>query len=83
MKSKLKKILIFVAFLAIIAGLLLFLFSGENAEILKKIINGEIDRDEFNGFGYRGVIVIVILTVFQVILPFMPAEPVKFISGII
>ena len=83
MKSKLKKILIFVAFLAIIAGLLLFLFSGENAEILKKIINGEIDRDEFNGFGYRGVIVIVILTVFQVILPFMPAEPVQVLSGMI
>ena len=83
MKNKLKKILIFVAFLAIIAGLLLFLFSGENAEILKKIINGEIDRDEFNGFGYRGVIVIVILTVFQVMLPFMPAEPVQVLSGMI
>lgn len=81
MKNKLKKILIFIALVAVVVGLLAFMLSGENFEIIKGILDGRIDRDEFNGFGYRGVIVIMTLTVFQVMLPFMPAEPVQVISG--
>ncbi|MBR5451886.1 MAG: VTT domain-containing protein [Clostridia bacterium] len=66
--------------------LLLFVFSGDNFDLLKSIFvdhlsNDEL-RDKLNDFGWRGYITIVILAALQVVCAFLPAEPVQVLSGV-
>lgn len=80
--------------LIILAGLFvffvllgIFLFSGDNYYILKSIFfeehtNEEL-RDILNDFGIKGYVTIVILATLQVCFPFLPAEPVQVIAGIV
>ena len=78
-----KKILIGIAVLAIIAALGMFLFSGDNAGIIKNLFDGNTDAfiEGVQNLGIRGVIVLAVLSMLQVLLPFMPAEPAQVLAG--
>ena len=75
-----------LAFAVIFAGLMLFLFSGENFPILKTLATEttkkEDIRDSLSQLGWRGYVTVAILSMLQVVLTFLPAEPVQVISGI-
>lgn len=75
-----------LAFAIVFAGLMLFLFSGDNLPILKALFT-ETDqkedvRDSLSQLGWRGYITVGILAMLQVVLTFLPAEPVQVVSGI-
>ncbi len=67
-------------------GLTLFLFSGENILVLKKLFDPSLESEEvqevLSGLGYKGHITVTILAMLQVIFAFLPAEPVQVASGI-
>ncbi len=80
------KLLILLGLMVIAVGLAFFLFSGENFTLLKSIFAEEHTNEELReklaDFGIRGYITIGILSMLQVALPFLPAEPVQVIAGI-
>lgn len=84
-KSKFKLIAIF-SFLAIFVGLLFFLFSGKNANVLKEIFNTSATKEEvrvsISKLGIRAYIVVFLLSMLQVLFTFVPAEPLHVISGV-
>lgn len=70
----------------VIFGLLMWLaFSGGNWELLKSILTENLSNDELReqlmGFGWRGYIVITVLSMLQVVCAFLPAEPVQVLAG--
>ena len=75
-----------VGFLLVFVGLMLFLFSGENSPILKALFTEttkkEDLRDSLSRLGWRGYVTVAILSMLQVVLTFLPAEPVQVISGV-
>jgi uncharacterized membrane protein YdjX (TVP38/TMEM64 family) len=83
-----KKIKIWVALITVVIfiGLMFFLFSGDNSQILKKVFKSGATKDEIrealSGFGWRGYITLGVLSMLQVVLTFLPAEPVQVISGL-
>ena len=80
------KLLILLGLFVLAIGLAVFLFSGENFDLLKSIFAEKHTNDELQeklaDFGIRGYITIAILAMLQVVLPFLPAEPVQVIAGI-
>ena len=72
--------------LAIMMLLALFLFYGDNFDLLKKIFLEEHSNEELKemlrGFGIKGYITVTVLAMLQVVFTFLPAEPIQVISGI-
>lgn len=66
--------------------LMLFMFSGDNFDLLKSLLTSDHSnkelRDKLNDFGWRGYITITILSVLQVVCAFLPAEPIQVLSGL-
>lgn len=86
-KSKLKlKISMGAVFVALIAGLMVFLLSGGNYELVKEAFKDGAPRDDLHDLladmGIKGYATIGILSMLQVIFTFLPAEPVQVIGGI-
>lgn len=85
-KSKMKKLLTMIATLLIVAGLFVFAFSGENYQILLKMFEKDVSSDQLislvKSFGIRGAVTLSVLSMLQVVLTFLPAEPVQVLSGI-
>ena len=81
-KNRKSKILAIAIFTVAVLGLAVFLFSGENFKLVLSVVKGDFDIEEYEGFGIRGNITIAILSMLQVILTFVPAEPVQVISGL-
>ena len=83
--TKKKKIFALIGFIVLIIGLLVFLFSGENFNVLKEIFNANATKEQvqesIGKLGFRAYVVIVVLAMVQVILTFVPAEPLHVISG--
>lgn len=83
-----KKMKIFsaIAFLVIFAGLIVFLFSGDNFIILQQIFKKGIEREELqaalSSLGYKGYITFGLLSMLQVVLTFLPAEPAQVMAGL-
>ena len=88
MKKKVSKTKIFVLMigLLLLAGVLAFLLSGENLAVFKAFFRKGITREEIRAnaqnFGIRGVISIGLLSMLQVVLMFLPAEPVQVVAGV-
>ena len=87
MKKSLKiKILSIVLTMLAVAGLFWFMFSGDNRIIIKELFSADLNQEEFveliRSFGFRGSITLSILSMMQVIIPFMPEEPVQVLAGI-
>lgn len=80
------KISVFVGFILAVIGLLFFMFSGDNSQIIRSLFKDDLTSDEMielvRSFGIRGSITLSTLSMFQVILAFLPAEPVQVLSGI-
>lgn len=80
------KIIATVTLVLVLAGLLCFLFSGKNFEVLKEIFNTNATKAEIQDsiakLGWRAYFVVFIISAFQVVLTFVPAEPLHVISGI-
>ncbi|MBQ2810101.1 MAG: VTT domain-containing protein [Clostridia bacterium] len=88
MKNKNLKVkgLVLFGFIILLALLLLLLLSGGNLEIIKSVFivdytNDQI-QDKLSDLGFRGWITVVILSMLQVVIPFLPAEPVQVLAGL-
>ena len=86
-KRKIKrKIFTALGFLALLIGLGFFLFSGDNRVILMEMFQDDITKEEIqeslSRLGFKGYFTIGILSMLQVILTFMPAEPVQMMAGV-
>ena len=85
-KSKKYKIISLCAFIAVLIGLLIFLFSGKNFDVMKEIFNTNATKEEvqvaIGKLGVRSYIVVAILSMLQVVFTFIPAEPLHVISGV-
>jgi len=85
-KRKKLKIYTAIAFVALLIGLVFFLFSDGEIEILKAVFTRGITKEEVREllakFGWKGYITLGILSMLQVIFAFLPAEPVQVISGL-
>ena len=87
MKKETKlKLITAIAMIPIMFLLGLFLMTGENIQILKTVFSKDLSNDEIqehlSGFGIRGQIAISILSMLQVVIAFLPAEPVQVIAGL-
>ncbi len=84
--TKKGKIIAIVFFVAVLVGLAFFLFSGDNFGVMKEIFNTNATKEEvqlaIEKLGVRAYIVVGILAMIQVVLTFIPAEPLHVISGI-
>lgn len=83
-KSTLKKILFGAGLLLCLAALAVFLFSGENFDVIRALFDGDLARviDELKNLGWKGAFVIIVLSMLQVVLTFLPSEPTQVLSGI-
>lgn len=85
-ETKKKKIIALAIFIAIFIGLLVFLFYGDNFNVLKEIFNSNATKDQIQEsigkLGIRAYIVVFLISMMQVILTFVPAEPLHVIAGI-
>ncbi|MBO5313400.1 MAG: VTT domain-containing protein [Clostridia bacterium] len=86
MKNKLKiKIFAGIGFVCLLALLMVFLFYGKNFAVLKSLFSEKLTQEEIRvklaSFGWRGYVTFSILAMLQVVLTFLPAEPVQVLSG--
>ncbi len=85
-KARRNKLLILLGVFVLFILLAVFLFSGDNFILLKSIFAEEHTNEELQeklgDFGIKGYITIAVLSMLQVMLPFLPAEPVQVIAGI-
>ena len=85
-KKKKFKIIALISFLLIFAGLVVFLFSGENYSVLSEIFRSGATKEEIRSaiskLGFRSYLVVGILSMLQVVFTFIPAEPLHVISGV-
>ncbi len=80
------KIITFVFTMVAVAGLIWFMISGDNSIIVRKLFGDDDLTSEqlielIRSFGIRGSITLSILSMMQVIIPFMPEEPVQVLTG--
>ncbi len=84
--SKHLKIWTILVSVALIIGVFIFLFAGENFDVLKVLLNENSDKDaikeSLSSLGIRGYIAIAFMSMLQVVFTFLPAEPVQVLSGI-
>ncbi|MBE6713003.1 MAG: hypothetical protein E7580_05735 [Ruminococcaceae bacterium] len=84
-KSK-EKFYIALGLVLFFCFLALFIFSGDNFELLKSIVSGKLSNeeisDQFSIFDWHDYAIIIILAMLQVICAFLPAEPVQVLSGV-
>ncbi|MBQ8718484.1 MAG: VTT domain-containing protein [Clostridia bacterium] len=80
------KMLTAMGLLAVAALLAWFLLSGDNLTLLRHIFlegyRGEVLQDNLQELGWRGYITVAILSMLQVVVAFLPAEPVQLIAGL-
>lgn len=80
------KVYIAIALVVLFGLLMLFMFSGENFDLLKSLFKEDMSneelQDKLRDFGVRGYITVTMLAMLQVICTFLPAEPVQVLSGL-
>lgn len=85
-KKKRFKIIATIAFFLLFVGLVVFAFSGENFVILKELFRAGTTKEEvreaLDGLGIRAYLAVGVLSMLQVVLAFVPAEPIQVMSGI-
>ncbi|MBQ7924007.1 MAG: VTT domain-containing protein [Clostridia bacterium] len=81
-----RKIFTALGFLALLVGLAFFLFSGDNRAILSELVRDNVTKEEIQeslgDLGFKGYFTIGILSMLQVILTFIPAEPIQMMAGV-
>lgn len=85
-KGRKRKITTIVLVALLLMGLLVFMFSGKNFQIVKGIFDPKVSSDDLmvllQDLGWRGYITIALLSMLQVVASFLPAEPTQVVSGI-
>ena len=85
-KSTKNKLWIALSLVLLFGLLLVFLFSGSNFDLLCSLFDQSLTQEQLQeklmGFGWRGYITIVILSMLQVIVSFLPAEPAQVAAGV-
>ncbi len=85
-RHKKRKFFVAIGFIALLIGLFIFVFSGENSEILKELFRLDSTREEIQELlkklGVKGYVTIGILSMLQVVIAVLPAEPIQVIAGI-
>ena len=85
-KSRRTKILSALSAIPIFILLAFFLFTPENIDIMKSVFTKELSNAEIQemlrGLGWRGQITITILSMLQVIIAVLPAEPAQVLAGL-
>lgn len=80
------KILAGLALLVLLLLLAVFLFSGENFELVHSMFFNDHTNDELieklGQFGIKGYVTITVLSMLQVIFTFMPSEPTQVLAGL-
>ena len=87
MKSKIKNRIIPIVLLVPIIMLLgEFLFTEENILILKTVFTKDLSNDQIQDklaeIGWRGYITVAILSMLQVLIAVLPAEPLQVVAGL-
>ncbi len=80
-----RRIITGVVFVLLLAGLLALLFSGDNRRVIVDIFGGapiEQILQDVQSLGWKGMVVFGSLSMLQVVLTFLPAEPVQVLAGI-
>lgn len=81
-----RKIFTVVGFIALLVGLFVLTFSGENKVLLQRIFSGDYSfvdiLNQCQFLGWQGVVVDVVLSMLQVVLTFLPAEPIQVLAGL-
>lgn len=86
--KKINKAKLFAAlsFIPVLLLLYLFLFTGDNKEILRTVFSKDLTNDQIQDhlreFGIRGQITISVLSMLQVVVAVLPAEPVQVLAGL-
>lgn len=82
--TKIKMVAIIFTILATV-GLIWFMISGDNRIIIEQLFSADLNQEQFveliRGFDVRGVITLTLLSMIQVVIPFMPEEPVQVLTG--
>ena len=80
------KLLVGILAIPVVFLLGLFLFTGENVEIIKSVFTHDMTNEQIQAalrsIGWRGYITVAILSMLQVVIAFLPAEPVQVIAGL-
>ena len=75
-----------IGLIVFLALLMVFVFSGDNYDLLKSVFSDDLSneelRDKLSEFGWRGYITVVVLALLQVICVVLPAEPVQVLGGL-
>ena len=86
MRMSKQKLATMIVGILLLAGVIAFLLSGDNLAVLKSFFRPGITRDEIRetaqDFGWKGAVSLMLLSMLQVVLMFLPAEPVQVIAGI-
>ena len=79
-----RKIITALVMVVLVAGLLVLLFSGDNYRVIELIFSGKPVEEILTqiDLGWKGRIIFGILSMLQVVLTVLPAEPVQVLSGI-
>ena len=84
--SKKVKVWMIIGFVLVFIGLMFLLFSGENLKIIKSLFRSGITKEEvqdsLSNLGIRAYLVFGILSVLQVVITFIPAEPIQVMAGL-
>lgn len=84
-RKRSKALMVLISIVAI-ALLTVFLFSGENFDLLRSLFleehTDEELRDKLAAFGVRGYLTIALLSMLQVVITVLPAEPVQVLAGL-
>ena len=80
------KITLAVSFVLIVGLLSWFVMAGEDGQLIREVFTKDMTREELRDalseIGLRGQATVSLLAMLQVILTFVPAEPVQVISGV-
>ena len=79
-------IIVTIAIIPILLFLGAILFTGENVLIFKTVFSGDLTNDQIRDMlaelGWRGYITVAVLSMLQVLLAVLPAEPVQVVAGL-
>lgn len=82
-----KKWIAAVAIIPVLLILASYLLTAENIDIIRTVFSADMTGDEIqdhlSGLGIRGQVTIAILAMLQVVVAFLPAEPVQIVAGLV
>ncbi len=82
-----KKWICAVALIPVLLLLAAYLLTSENIDIIRTVFSADMTGDEaqehLSGLGIRGQVTIAILAMLQVVVAFLPAEPVQIVAGLV